>query len=751
MRITLACAGDKTGSLLIAEAPWETADDLASLISELDEYLRSKGHPVETGFVGSVCRDGERRIANWSSLSVCAVDIDTPDHTALSVEQGEALSELIDNGELPGTLVYFTPAGCRVLFGLSREVLDIDEARRAIEGAFELVRRALPPTVIVSADRQTRDLVRFSYGPNAFAKGRQRSEDVYLIGDGALYDPEELTAHAPLDRTRDPRDLRLPIAQISAASAALVKRHKHDLDAENDGSMALMRTARDAILGLHIYREEDWLTVAADWNARRGDLAHDIEELRSAFQDAFARFEQERQGKELFAPLENAEELPAAERFVYYLEQEAPHVYDLDVFWRYESVYGSWREVPEHEIRNEIMERMGGHPAFGARGGQLGLSNNRIEGIRKIAESLLARPCFFEGTAHGIAVLNGFLRVDGATIRLDAHDPEHRAKHTLPFSYDPAAKDELWEDFLTGLFKGAEDSTQRVNLLQEFAGAALFGLGTRYQAALVLVGDGANGKSLWLDAIAGLLPAAARTSIRPQAWDDQHARYELRNALLNSAGELPRKAIIESSWTKAIIGGDEIPARQVYGAAVSFRPRATHIFACNELPRVYDTSEGWARRMRVVEFPNRFVVNPMYADAVRDARRSPAVLNWAIAGAARVLGSGGYVDAGTTERSVAAEWRLEGDPVAEFAGEILERVGAEEPDRWTPAMRLYQVFRSWYVRTRGPDAPGRDTFLKGLKRCGFTWRRDDKGKYYSAKLRLDIVREIDPALASFYT
>jgi putative DNA primase/helicase len=70
--------------------------------------------------------------------------------------------------------------------------------------------------------------------------------------------------------------------------------------------------------------------------------------------------------------------------------------------------------------------------------------------------------------------------------------------------------------------------------------------------------------------------------------------------------ETPSKSLVESSVFKNISGGAVISARPLYSHPYTYRARTKLIFACNEMPRTFDTSFGLMRRLLIVPFKAEF-------------------------------------------------------------------------------------------------------------------------------------------------
>lgn len=61
---------------------------------------------------------------------------------------------------------------------------------------------------------------------------------------------------------------------------------------------------------------------------------------------------------------------------------------------------------------------------------------------------------------------------------------------------------------------------------------------------------------------------------------------------------------------KELTGSEEIVARGLYQESVSFVMETKLFLACNELPEIKGEDTALWRRIRVVDFPSRFVDDP---------------------------------------------------------------------------------------------------------------------------------------------
>jgi len=75
---------------------------------------------------------------------------------------------------------------------------------------------------------------------------------------------------------------------------------------------------------------------------------------------------------------------------------------------------------------------------------------------------------------------------------------------------------------------------------------------------------------------------------------------------------------------KELTGSEEIVARGLYQDSVSFVMEAKLYLACNELPEIKGEDTALWRRIRVIDFPSRFVDDPKEANEYKIDRTLPS-------------------------------------------------------------------------------------------------------------------------------
>jgi P4 family phage/plasmid primase-like protien len=403
-------------------------------------------------------------------------------------------------------------------------------------------------------------------------------------------------------------------------------------------------------------------------------------------------------------PLEIGSEVEVAQRVLDVLEGgKVQFRADRAELWRFSGTV--WEIVPCSEVQGAVAAMDGTTVHTGtdnkgrAKSRSLKVSKAMTENVYSlIVDTFRSAPGWFDDAPAGVAFRNGFLRCDTdcGTVELEAPSPDHRVRYCLPFDYVATATAPRFMRYLDEVFRDDSDREQKKALMGEFVGAALLALATRYQRALLLLGQGDNGKSVFLHAIMALFEDEALAAISPQEFADDYKGAMLERARLNVVNEMPDNDILSGSAFKAMVTGDLITRRNIRDKPVRFQPSAGHIFAANSLPGTSDKTVGFWRRWHIVEF------NRAFAEAEKDhglaarlvATELPGIAAWAVSGACRLMAQRGYtVPASSHERM--ETWRRTADPVALF---MSERTEPGDRGRCTGATALRQAFDAWSIQ-----------------------------------------------------
>jgi putative DNA primase/helicase len=245
-----------------------------------------------------------------------------------------------------------------------------------------------------------------------------------------------------------------------------------------------------------------------------------------------------------------------------------------------------WVEFQKRDIRHTISTNYGHLTAC--------KKSSDINGILTVV-AVLCEQVIKKKNVKGINFANGYLTEE---LRLVPHDPDYGCVYTLPFRYLPeeAGKFPKFARFLAQSWGVDPDYEQKMKALQEVMSVVLFGLGSKFQRAILLHGAPSSGKTQLLRIIECLVPPEGKCSVPPEDWNDKFLPTAMHLKVLNICGELSDKKRIDGQKLKDIIDGSSMSGQYKNQQVFQFKPELTHLFASNHLPRTDDTSAGFTRR-----------------------------------------------------------------------------------------------------------------------------------------------------------
>lgn len=200
--------------------------------------------------------------------------------------------------------------------------------------------------------------------------------------------------------------------------------------------------------------------------------------------------------------------------------------------------------------------------------------------------------------------------------------------------WDPAATAPRFSQFISEVVDGDEDDAR---YLQKLAGYILSG-DRREQRLQILIGDGGDGKSTFIETLKRLMgdyqTTLAATSI------SAHNTGAIPNDLAKLAGkrlatisELPQKLHVDTQRVKAMSGGDTMTARFLHKEYFDFEPTAQLLVASNFYPYADVEDKAYFRRLAILRFPNSFANdNPDKDLRSKLAAELQGIAVWAVEG-----------------------------------------------------------------------------------------------------------------------
>jgi P4 family phage/plasmid primase-like protien len=253
------------------------------------------------------------------------------------------------------------------------------------------------------------------------------------------------------------------------------------------------------------------------------------------------------------------------------------------------------------------------------------------------------------------------------------------------------------------------------------AGYALTGV-TKEQALFFLYGTGANGKSVFLKAIADVMGNYAMTTPIETfiaSFNDHHPTEiaGLRGARLVTAVEPEEGRQWAESKIKMLTGGDPVSARLMRQDFFTFTPQFKLIIAGNHKPGLRSVDEAMRRRFRLLPFTVTVPVSERdaeLADKLRDERGG--ILRWMIGGCLAWQNEGLLVP--ETVRGATANYFEDEDLMSQWIEDWCEKEGLQ----WTSVADLFESWLLWCGTSR-EYAGTKKRFSENLQNHGFERER----------------------------
>ena len=379
-----------------------------------------------------------------------------------------------------------------------------------------------------------------------------------------------------------------------------------------------------------------------------------------------------------------------------------------------------WEDIEDVELQKKVQT----YDGVFTKSGPLVMSYNFTRGAVKCAKESKNDSTFFDKSVDGLAFTNGFAIVNSNGIALKEHNDKYRVRVGLDYAYDPNAQAPMFLELLNDCFRDDTDRAEKIQFLLSFTGLCLIGKATQLQKCLLLTGRGANGKGVIMDILPKLFPIDSTTSISPQKWEEDYYKIKLKGSLINVVSELPTKDIVAGDSFKAVIGGDEITAREIRESTCIFRPKAGHVFAANELPGTNDQSYGFWRRLELITFNNPPVEDVIFRDDFLETllQERSGIVSLALNAAVNVLRAKKYPNVPSSVKAK-NDWASDTNAAKGWVEEEMEIV--KKGDRESKPMVLKEGY------SRFCTFANENGFMK-LKKATFSHRMDQLNLRYES-------------------
>ena len=282
--------------------------------------------------------------------------------------------------------------------------------------------------------------------------------------------------------------------------------------------------------------------------------------------------------------------------------------------------------------------------------------------------------------------------------------------------YDPSANDENVINFINWF---CQEDKDLIGLFEEVLGHILMTEKFPHHIFFFIGNTGANGKSTMLNMIENWTNNLHSTVALEQFEKPENLAL-LIDKLVNCGDDIKASMIEDSRAMKTITSGNKILCRPLYVNPFEFKPSATLIFTCNEIPFFKDKSGGVARR--VVCFPCDAQLEDGKRDMDMDYKLSTdtaksTLLNLALKGLKRIYDNRGQLTKVDAVTQATEKYLLESDNIAMFFSET--DVNAMCDDLANNTFTKLYVIYSEYCKESGYYAVSKKKFSNRLGEFGY--------------------------------
>lgn len=382
--------------------------------------------------------------------------------------------------------------------------------------------------------------------------------------------------------------------------------------------------------------------------------------------------------------------------------------------WQTEGVWRKEHDQAIKQILQRTIEKLGEK-----------VTSSLVNGSAEVfkTEIFKSQHNFNLGNPETINCLNGEVELVNGKWTLTKHRKEHYRTTQIPVLFDPTATAPKFKIFLNDVFINDPDQEEKIKSVLEMMGYSLMSH-ARHEKFVILIGAGANGKSVLLGILHALCGSDNVAGVQPSNFGRPFQRAHLEAMLVNIVTEIAQGEVIADAELKGITSGEPTTVEHKYGAPFVMTPYSTCWFGSNHMPRTKDFSDALFRRAVIIPFNRIFQKTEQNPNLKEELKAElPGILNLALNAYAAAL-INGFTE---PQSCITAkqEWRLEVDQVAQFVSEKCEYAPKEE----TTFKDLFGAYTSWAVEEGVRMHMGKKGFSERLSRLGYGKRQTSSTRY----------------------
>lgn len=313
------------------------------------------------------------------------------------------------------------------------------------------------------------------------------------------------------------------------------------------------------------------------------------------------------------------------------------------------------------------------------------------------------------------------------------HNSDYLSRIQIAVNYDPNADCPTIREINKDILGSAN-----YRKFMEFLGYCMY-RGYDIQKMMMLFGPASSGKSSLLAELKNMIGHWNCTTVTLQDLGgrtaDRYSTAKLYNKLVNIAGDLDTTQVSEVGKFKMLTSGeDPIAARFPYGKPFEFENFSKMIMSANDLPPINDKSDGFYRRIEIVECLKRFKAssgNFERLQALKDPGELSGLFNEAIGYLPALLERKEFTNAMTIEQARRL-YKRASNTVEVFCNDCIDTNFDRE---LISKEALYATYKRYCAKYKLPPIDNEIAFGRALKKVmGWTGtKNEDHCNYNGAR------------------
>lgn len=329
-------------------------------------------------------------------------------------------------------------------------------------------------------------------------------------------------------------------------------------------------------------------------------------------------------------------------------------IYDIQLLRYWNGEFYVWRKHGEYELIEDMKILIGRYlQEYESEFASIRNVNEILNNVKNIVHlsNKVTVPYWLDKNKKAnmmISLKNGILNVKALLQNeedvLEDHYPGFFTLTALPYNYDPKADCPVWDKYL----KEVLPNEQVRDMLQEWFGLNLV-YDTSFDKFMLMVGDGANGKSVALCVLRELIGKGNYSTVSLEGFvpENRFSLVTTNGMLANICGDMGEIKRAGEGVIKQFVSGEALAVEAKGKQMFMMEPTARLTFATNTLPRFVDRSQGIWRRMLIIPFSQTIPLEQQdhrlrEKDFWRYGPELPGVFMWAIEGLRRLYERGWF-------------------------------------------------------------------------------------------------------------